>query len=172
MKKILFSLIGMLVFLTGAMADNLVVNGEFERLDAKGQAIGWTVEAPAAASVRFFAHGAPDGGYVRIALPAAGNFSLRQDMSRVLRPNTKYEVSFKLRGDNFQGKVLGMVFINEGWTQNSGNTKLVPTAQWKKYKAVFTTPDFKKYTALVFYGSKVQGSVELADVEVEELDND
>ena len=93
-------------------------------------------------------------------------------MTNVLKPNTRYEVSFKVRGKDFKAANLAMIFINEGWTQNSGNTKLVPTAQWKKYKAVFTTPDFKKYTALVFYGSKVQGSVELADVEVEELDND
>ena len=172
MKKILFSLIGMLVFLTGAMADNLVVNGEFERLDAKGQAIGWTVEAPAAASVRFFAHGAPDGGYVRIALPATGNFSLRQDMSRVLRPNTKYEVSFKLRGDNFQGKVLGMVFINEGWTKSSGIRKIAVTDQWKEYKSVVKTPDFKKLVSLIFYSTKATGTIEICDVEVELPDND
>jgi hypothetical protein len=172
MKKISLFLAVVFGISAAAMADNLVHNGEFERLDAKGNAIGWSASAVKNGSVKFFAAGAPDGGYAQIVLNTPEVFSIRQCLNGKVKPNTKYELSFKVRAVDFSAKNVGVLFINEGWTKNSGISNIKPTAQWQKYKAIVTTPDFKKYVAIVFHGTQAKGTIEIADIEVEELDND
>ena len=172
MKKMTLIAAAVLGIATAAMADDLLYNGEFKRLDAKGVAAGWSSTQAKDATVKYFASGAPDGGYAQFTLPTEGKFTLRQAMHRVLKPNTQYKVSFKIRCVGTTTGTVGMVFINEGWTKANGVHNLVPTAAWKEYEQIFTTPDYKRYVALVFYGNKVKGIVEIADVEVEALDND
>ena len=172
MKKITLMVIAMMWFAACVMADDLLYNGEFKRLNAKGEAVGWSTTVTKGGSVKFFTTGAPDGGYAQFVLTEEGTFSMRQSMMKVLKPNTKYKVSFKLRGENFSAKNLGVVFINEGWSKSSGFNKLVPTPQWKEYEQVVTTPDYKKYVAIAFHGLKAKGIVEIADIEVEAIDND
>ena len=172
MKKITLMVIAMMGFAACVMADDLLYNGEFKRLNAKGEAVGWSTTVTKGGSVKFFTTGAPDGGYAQFVLTEEGTFSMRQSMMKVLKPNTKYKVSFKLRGENFSAKNLGLVFINEGWSKSSGFNKLVPTPQWKEYEQVIATPDYKKYVAIAFHAVKAKGTVEIADIEVEELDND
>lgn len=93
-------------------------------------------------------------------------------MTNVLKPNTRYEVSFKVRGKDFKAANLAMIFINEGWTKSSGIRKIAVTDQWKEYKSVVKTPDFKKLVSLIFYSTKATGTIEICDVEVELPDND
>ena len=172
MKKIVL-LAAMMLGLTGVVsADNLLYNGEFKRLDAKGWAPGWALTNTKNAEVKFFASGAPDGGFVRISFPTEGQFELRQHLSKKFAPNTKYKVSFKMRGTVFTSADLGVIFINDGWSKSSGARKLVPTAQWKEYEYVFATPEYKKYLGFVILARKAKGTVEFADVEIEALDND
>ena len=172
MKKISLLLAMMFGVSVAVMADNLVHNGEFKRVDAKGNAIAWTPNPIKNGSVKFFTKGAPDGGYAQFVLNAPENFSIRQCLNGKVKANTKYELSFKVRAVNFSAKTVDVLFINEGWSLSSGIRNIKPTAQWKEYEAVVTTPDFKKYIGLVFHGIKAQGTIEIADIEVEELDND
>lgn len=172
MKK--FTLLLTIVFgiATAAVADDLLKNGEFKKLDAKGVPVGWTVSVPKSGSFKAVTSGAPDGGSVTFNLPEVGNFTFRQIMTKVLKPNTKYKVSYKIRGKNFKAVTLGMIFINEGWTLSNGNKKLTVTENWKEYEEIYTTPDYKKLVALTFYANKATGTVEICDVEVEALDCD
>ena len=155
-----------------AMADNLVKNGEFEKLDAKGVPVGWTMTISKGGTFKAVTSGAPDGGAVSFTVPENGNFVFRQIVTKAVKPNTKYKVSFKVRGQNFKAVTLGMIFINEGWTKSNGNKKIKVTPEWKEYEEIYTTPDFKKTAGLTFYANKACGTVELCDVEVEALDND
>ena len=172
MKKIAMFLAAVFGLATVSMADNLVTNGEFKKLDAKGIPVGWTVKVPKSSTFKAAVSGAPDGGSVTFTLPETGSFVFRQVMSKVLKPSTKYKVSYKVRGKDFKAVTLGMVFINEGWTKSNGNKRIKVTPEWKEYKEVYETPDFKQLTGLAFYANKASGTVELCDVEVEALDND
>ena len=172
MKKFAFLLAAMLGLSVPVMGDNLLKNGEFERTNANGTPANWIVAVPKGGSCKTVTTGAPDGGSVTFTLPEQGKFSLRQLMTKALQPNTKYKVSFKLRGKNFKASVLGMAFINEGWSKANGNFKLQVTEKWQEYEEIYTTPDFKKQVWLVFYGLKAAGTVEICDVEVAALDND
>ena len=172
MKKISLFLAMMFGVSAAVMADNLVHNGEFERLDAKGNAVGWTPNPVKNGTVKFFATGAPDGGYAQFVLNAPENFSIRQCLNGKVQANTKYELSFKMRAVDFSAKTVDVLFINEGWSKSNGIRNIKPTAQWREYKAVVATPDFKRYVGLVFHGINAKGTIEIADIEVEELDND
>lgn len=172
MKKNVFLMAIVLGLAAPVMADNLLKNGEFERLNPNGTPVDWVVAVSNGGSYKAAAVGAPDGGSVTFTLPEPGRFSLRQLMTKVLKPNTKYKVSFKIRGKNFKAPVLGMAFINEGWSKERGTRKLQVTEKWKEYEEIYTTPDYKKQLWLVFYGIKASGTVEICDVEVEALDND
>ena len=77
-----------------------------------------------------------------------------------------------MRGCDFTAKALGMLFINDGWSKNTGVKNLVATPEWKEHKLVFATPDYNRYVFLTFFGSEAKGTIELADVEVESLDED
>ena len=92
MKKISLFLAVVFGISAAAMADNLVHNGEFERLDAKGNAVGWTPNPVKNGTVKFFATGAPDGGYAQFVLNAPENFSIRQCLNGKVQANTKYEL--------------------------------------------------------------------------------
>ena len=172
MKKIAMLLAAVLGLSSVAMADNLVKNGEFKKLDAKGVPVGWTMTISKGGTFKAVTSGAPDGGSVSFTLPENGSFVFRQVVTKVVKPNTKYKVSFKVRGQNFKAVTLGMIFINEGWTKSNGNKKIKVTPEWKEYEEIYTTPDFKKTAGLTFYANKACGTVELCDVEVEALDND
>ena len=172
MKKAAMFLAAVFGLTTVSMADNLVTNGEFKKLDAKGIPVGWTVNITKGSTFKAAVSGAPDGGSVTFILPETGNFVFRQIMSKVLKPSTKYKVSYKVRGKDFKAVTLGMVFINEGWTKSNGNKRIKVTPEWKEYEEVYETPDFKKLTGLAFYANKASGTVELCDVEVEAADND
>lgn len=172
MKKITLLLAALMGFSAAVMADNLVKNGDFKHQTSKGVAFNWSPFKPKDAVVKYFASGAPQGGYAQFTIATAGNFSLRQNMTPVLRPNTKYKVSFKIRGRDFTAKALGMLFINAGWSKNTGVKNLVATAEWKEYKLEFATPDYNRYVFLTFFGNSAKGVIELADVAVEAIDPD
>ena len=172
MKKIAMLLAAVFGLTTVVAADNLLQNGEFKKLDAKGVPVGWTVRVPKSATFKAVTSGAPDGGSVTFTLPESGNFVFRQVMTKVLKPSTKYKVSYKVRGKDFKAVTLGMVFINEGWTKSNGNKRIKVTPEWKEYEEIYTTPDYKQLTGLAFYANKASGTVELCDVEVEAVDND
>ena len=172
MKKFALLLGAVFGITAAAMADDLVKNGEFEKLDAKGVPVDWTVKVDKVGSFKAVTSGAPDGGSVTFNLPKQGNFVLRQVMTKVLKPSTRYKVSFKIRGKNFKAVTLGMVFINEGWTKSNGNKKLKVTEEWKEYEEIYTTPDYKSLVGLAFYANKATGTVEICDVEVEAVKED
>ena len=172
MKKFSIFMAALFGFSAMVMADNLVQNGEFEKLDKKGRPVGWTASVSKGGTIKAAAVGAPDGGSITFTLPENGKFDLRQLMTNVLKPNTRYEVSFKVRGKDFKSANLAMIFINEGWTKSSGIRKIAVTDQWKEYKSVVKTPDFKKLVSLIFYSTKATGTIEICDVEVELPDND
>lgn len=172
MKKTLFLLAAVFGFSPVLTADNLVVNGEFERLSAQGVALNWSFAASKPGSVKYFATGAPDGGYAQITMPENGKFTFRQIMTGKLVANTKYEVSFKMRCTDFTAAQLGVLLINDGWKKGNGVRNLKPTAVWTKFKYVITMPELTKYSALVFYSNNAKGTLEIADIEVEPFDND
>ena len=172
MKKTFVMIAAILGFAAAATVDNLIFNGEFEKIDAKGKALAWNLIAPKTAKAEFFATGAPDGGFARITVPETCEFSLRQSITNRVTANTKYELSFWVRGVNFKGERLGVLLINDNWKKSAGIRNIKPTAEWVKHKMIVTMPEFEKYAGLVFYGTKAQGTVEIADVELELPDND
>lgn len=166
MKKTIGIALALLCGAAALFADNLVKNGDFKTI-VKGKASFWSVTG--GCKVAFSASGASDGGFVRIdaTSDAKGDFSLRQNMTAALRPNTPYKVSAKVRGTNFKANSYGLIFINEGWSKSSGIRKFPVTGEWTKIEAVVTTPDYKKEATLVLYANGAFGVLEVADVEVE-----
>ena len=165
MKKIIATVLTVLCA-AALFADNLVKNGDFKTI-VKGKAAFWAVTG--GCKVTFSADGAPEGGLVRVdaTSDAKGDFSLRQNMTAVLRPNTPYKVSAKVRGTNFQANSYGLIFINEGWSKSSGIRKFPVTGEWSKIEAAVTTPDYKKEVSLVLYANGSFGVLEVADIKVE-----
>lgn len=173
MKKICLLAAMLLGFTASVMADNLVVNGEFKRLyDGNKHAYSWGLEKIKDGTVKFFNTGAPDGGYAQFVLNSPCNFSMRQYLKGKIKPNAKYEISCKVRGNNFTAKAVGLIFINEGWSKSAGIRNIKPTAEWTEYKVVVTPPPFKAHIGLVFHAIQAKGTIEIADIEVEEVDND
>ena len=165
MKKTIATVLTMLCAAV-LFADNLVKNGDFKTI-VKDKASFWSLIG--SYKVTFSAVGAPDGGSVRIdaSSDATGNFSLRQNMTAVLRPNTPYKISAKVRGTDFKAKNHGLIFINEGWSKSSGIGKFPVTGEWTKIEAAVTTPDYKKNVSLVLYAQAAVGVLEVADIKVE-----
>ena len=172
MKKISLLFAVLMGFAVAVHADNLVKNGDFKHQTSKGVAFNWSPFKPKDAVVKYFTSGAPNGGYAQFVMPTAGNFSLRQNMTPVLRPNTKYKISFKVRGRDFTAKALGMLFINEGWSKDAGVKNLTATPEWKEYKLEFATPDYNRYVFLTFFGNTAKGTIEVADIEVKAINVD
>lgn len=163
MKKTIGIALALLCGGAVVFADNLVKNGEFRKKSS-----AWSVTG--GGKVTFSADGAPEGGFVRIEKSADAekkSVTVRQNMTAVLSPNTAYKVSAKVRGVDFKAKNYGLIFINEGWSKQTGILKFPVTGEWTKIEAAVKTPDFKKSVTFMIYAADVSGALEVADIEVE-----
>ena len=152
---------------TAVFADNLVKNGNFKTV-VDGKAAPWTVSG--SVDVSFSAAGAPEGGLVRISVPADAekkSVAVCQNMTGVLRPGTRYKVSAKVRGTDFKAAQCSLLFINEGWTKSSGISKFSISGEWKTVEANVKTPDFKKSVSFIIFVKDASGVLEVADIKVE-----
>lgn len=148
--------------------ENLLKNGDFKQQSKSGQISHWGL--PGKLPVKYFAKGAPNGGYIRVTHDASqANITFRQ-YSKSMKPQTDYKISLYVRGSkDFAAKRFYLLFINEGWTKNTAIRDIKITPEWQKIERILKTTDFKKSSALVFNIITTAGWVDIADVKVEAI---
>lgn len=171
MKKITMLAVALLSAATMFGAENVIKNGSFEQLVA-GKPANWYVKNPA--GITFSSDGAPESGYVKFAPEIKDGkkvtLSFFQLITGVVKSNTKYTLSYKLRtGKGFRGKVR-LIAINDKWEKGAGDFVggRFP-ADWKEYKKVITMPEYKKDARFIVMAEVTQGYVEIADIKLEEV---
>ena len=170
MKKLIVFAVAIMSTVTLFSAENAVKNGTFDQLVA-GKPASWIVKAKE--GVTFSGEGAPESGYVKFDLVKGGKpgaADIWQDITKTVKSQGKYALTFKVRTANFKGN-LRIIAINDGWQKGAGLSigGRFPK-DWKEYKKEIVMPEFKKSARLIVMVQAKQGTVEFADIKLEPVE--
>jgi hypothetical protein len=132
-----------------AVAENLIVNGDFTQMRG-ALAVNWVKVGKADIAFQKYEN--------RSCVVFSGNntkgaCSLRQSLAKKAFPGKKYRLSAAVRGENFQAADYGVLLINTNWRGNVGirRFQLRSDGQWRNLSKVVTVPgSWTSVTAVIF----------------------
>ena len=166
MKYTLSLLVAVASLVVGA-AENLILNGRFEK-DQEDLPPFWTCDSK---FVTWSLNGGPGGiPCMKFVCPGdakkPGEVSLRQ-YGLTLVSNELYRISCQVRTRSFKCKSHGAVAINHGWYKTAGLSQFPENSEWHLVtRDVKMVPSANGEYSVAVYAIKFSGELEVADFQL------